>query len=163
MDSCYVFFFQAEDGIRDDLVTGVQTCALPICPRPPGAVARMLRGDVRDVDGAVVGRVLAKPGEVVLAEGRARHDPETVLCESSDGEVALDAAHRVEHLRVDHLPDLAGNAVRAHALEKLRSALSAHLELRERGLVEEGGRLAAPGVLRPDRRRPELAGPPVWT
>ena len=27
--SC-VFFFQAEDGIRDDLVTGVQTCALPI-------------------------------------------------------------------------------------------------------------------------------------
>src|SRR5207244_12792499 len=27
------FFFQAEDGIRDDLVTGVQTCALPICCR----------------------------------------------------------------------------------------------------------------------------------
>src|SRR5258708_14385935 len=28
------FFFQAEDGIRDDLVTGVQTCALPISPFP---------------------------------------------------------------------------------------------------------------------------------
>src|SRR5256885_12480532 len=27
-----VFFFQAEDGIRDYKVTGVQTCALPICP-----------------------------------------------------------------------------------------------------------------------------------
>src|SRR5207244_6577744 len=27
----FFFFFQAEDGIRDDLVTGVQTCALPIC------------------------------------------------------------------------------------------------------------------------------------
>src|SRR5438552_5772309 len=27
------FFFQAEDGIRDDLVTGVQTCALPISPQ----------------------------------------------------------------------------------------------------------------------------------
>src|SRR5258708_32022365 len=27
-----LFFFQAEDGIRDDLVTGVQTCALPISP-----------------------------------------------------------------------------------------------------------------------------------
>src|SRR5207244_9329116 len=26
------FFCQAEDGIRDDLVTGVQTCALPIWP-----------------------------------------------------------------------------------------------------------------------------------
>src|SRR5690554_7899712 len=30
---CYYlfFFFQAEDGIRDADVTGVQTCALPIC------------------------------------------------------------------------------------------------------------------------------------
>src|SRR5258708_30469476 len=41
--TCVFFFFQAEDGIRDDLVTGVQTCALPIstkltaenCPRKP--------------------------------------------------------------------------------------------------------------------------------
>src|SRR6266536_6667760 len=30
----YFFFFQAEDGIRDPLVTGVQTCALPILSRP---------------------------------------------------------------------------------------------------------------------------------
>ena len=30
--ACFVFFFQAEDGIRDKLVTGVQTCALPIYP-----------------------------------------------------------------------------------------------------------------------------------
>src|SRR5438034_3550651 len=28
------FFFQAEDGIRDHCVTGVQTCALPILPFP---------------------------------------------------------------------------------------------------------------------------------
>src|SRR2546430_8568807 len=28
------FFFQAEDGIRDLTVTGVQTCALPISIRP---------------------------------------------------------------------------------------------------------------------------------
>src|SRR5256885_16586147 len=27
----FIFFFQAEDGIRDYKVTGVQTCALPIC------------------------------------------------------------------------------------------------------------------------------------
>src|SRR5256885_15955644 len=27
---CLIFFFQAEDGIRDYKVTGVQTCALPI-------------------------------------------------------------------------------------------------------------------------------------
>src|SRR5256885_6758205 len=30
------FFFQAEDGIRDYKVTGVQTCALPISPNPRG-------------------------------------------------------------------------------------------------------------------------------
>src|SRR2546427_3659368 len=31
----FFFFFQAEDGIRDLTVTGVQTCALPIsAPRP---------------------------------------------------------------------------------------------------------------------------------
>src|SRR5256885_3220452 len=30
MSVCPVFFFQAEDGIRDYKVTGVQTCALPI-------------------------------------------------------------------------------------------------------------------------------------
>src|SRR5437868_15460492 len=29
--SSICFFFQAEDGIRDRNVTGVQTCALPIC------------------------------------------------------------------------------------------------------------------------------------
>src|SRR5687768_9297368 len=29
----FFFFFQAEDGIRDVAVTGVQTCALPICKR----------------------------------------------------------------------------------------------------------------------------------
>src|SRR5436190_4354134 len=29
--SVFLFFFQAEDGIRDHCVTGVQTCALPIC------------------------------------------------------------------------------------------------------------------------------------
>src|SRR5438034_11744320 len=32
------FFFQAEDGIRDHCVTGVQTCALPISDRRPGAL-----------------------------------------------------------------------------------------------------------------------------
>src|SRR5256885_8441244 len=33
----YFFFFQAEDGIRDYKVTGVQTCALPILPRDAAA------------------------------------------------------------------------------------------------------------------------------
>src|SRR2546426_3527897 len=33
----YFFFFQAEDGIRDYKVTGVQTCALPISADARGA------------------------------------------------------------------------------------------------------------------------------
>src|SRR5256886_3045570 len=33
------FFFQAEDGIRDLTVTGVQTCALPIWPGTEGLLA----------------------------------------------------------------------------------------------------------------------------
>src|SRR5207247_2831694 len=36
--SCF-FFFQAEDGIRDPLVTGVQTCALPISGAAPSPSA----------------------------------------------------------------------------------------------------------------------------
>src|SRR3989440_12438550 len=33
------FFFQAEDGIRDLIVTGVQTCALPIFEKDAGPVS----------------------------------------------------------------------------------------------------------------------------
>src|SRR5262249_59173561 len=40
----YVLFFQAEDGIRDWSVTGVQTCALPIWPLHPRALAKPRRG-----------------------------------------------------------------------------------------------------------------------
>src|SRR3989441_12659945 len=42
----FFFFFQAEDGIRDKLVTGVQTCALPIFrdpATPPSGAARRRR------------------------------------------------------------------------------------------------------------------------
>src|SRR3712207_1786682 len=41
---CSFFFFQAEDGIRDIGVTGVQTCALPICrPQLEAAVRGIAR------------------------------------------------------------------------------------------------------------------------
>src|SRR5439155_9362985 len=39
----YFFFFQAEDGIRDGHVTGVQTCALPICNGPDDALGLYLK------------------------------------------------------------------------------------------------------------------------
>src|SRR5258708_4783544 len=46
------FFFQAEDGIRDDLVTGVQTCALPIFISSAGLIGPGVpwAGPVDDID-----------------------------------------------------------------------------------------------------------------
>src|SRR5205807_6158567 len=43
----FCFFFQAEDGIRDYKVTGVQTCALPISPDCTAPVAGDRSGAVR--------------------------------------------------------------------------------------------------------------------
>src|SRR2546422_4754570 len=79
----YFFFFQAEDGIRDVAVTGVQTCALPICadapahaeldalaPRPPDVLEeharrprRRNREDVVAHVGPEAGEVDGEPGE----------------------------------------------------------------------------------------------------
>src|SRR6266404_9113593 len=43
----FFFFFQAEDGIRDKLVTGVQTCALPISAATRNSSAcSWLRGNI---------------------------------------------------------------------------------------------------------------------
>src|SRR5258708_39968282 len=54
--ACVVFFFfQAEDGIRDDLVTGVQTCALPISSLGKGWGVLHELGDQRAVAAGVAG------------------------------------------------------------------------------------------------------------
>src|SRR5262249_60136428 len=69
------FFFQAEDGIRDWSVTGVQTCALPISDRERarlaaarGALAPRLPAGARLAGGAPV---RALPGAARLG-GRGR-------------------------------------------------------------------------------------------
>src|SRR2546430_4008940 len=64
----FFFFFQAEDGIRDLTVTGVQTCALPICRRQrSGGQAR--RGHAPG--GAGGGRA---PAHLQSASRRLAHD-----------------------------------------------------------------------------------------
>src|SRR2546428_4617793 len=66
------FFFQAEDGIRDLIVTGVQTCALPICV-PDGGEQLILR-DPRHQEHAALGRAhaagLPLPRQGVLTPDR---------------------------------------------------------------------------------------------
>src|SRR5256885_6626159 len=57
VDGVIFFFFQAEDGIRDYKVTGVQTCALPICAAGGAAAAAGLvavGGAIGVVKGAIV-------------------------------------------------------------------------------------------------------------
>src|SRR6266566_4507249 len=69
------FFFQAEDGIRDYKVTGVQTCALPISPGSrPRQDEPFADGDRRpgpDRNHAAHGR--QRPGGVACAEKRREH------------------------------------------------------------------------------------------
>src|SRR5438067_11435555 len=77
----FFFFFQAEDGIRDRNVTGVQTCALPICehvtrerkrPRP----ASPAQGPVLAHAALAAERVLARSEERrVGKECRSRRAP----------------------------------------------------------------------------------------
>src|SRR5207247_7896975 len=61
----FFFFFQAEDGIRDPLVTGVQTCALPISlnlslSEPAGS------GSLRRLVGRTITRGKALPERMPL-------------------------------------------------------------------------------------------------
>src|SRR5258706_10304236 len=70
----FFFFFQAEDGIRDWSVTGVQTCALPICRNVLGGAARA----AAPLDGA---RVLLELGDHLghVLEGRVGGQHEHVV------------------------------------------------------------------------------------
>ena len=61
---CVFFFFQAEDGIRDHCVTGVQTCALPI-----SYGGRIRCGEVSDSSGCLL---LRKPKIKFLGFRRSR-------------------------------------------------------------------------------------------
>src|SRR5947209_3176834 len=60
----YIFFFQAEDGIRDIGVTGVQTCALPICIEPSGLI--VTTGSQQALD--LLGKTMIDPGDKVIVE-----------------------------------------------------------------------------------------------
>src|SRR3989441_11982458 len=79
------FFFQAEDGIRDKLVTGVQTCALPIFVITP----------IRDAQRVLVGfaKVTRDATERRRAEAEIRRQKgftEQLINSSTDGILAFD-------------------------------------------------------------------------
>src|SRR5258708_28632653 len=84
------FFFQAEDGIRDDLVTGVQTCALPIClfHPPTGAGAAGMRfGPSPSVSASAGGRMeqtTFDPAASAPSVGTPRSSPSGVCTARSE-------------------------------------------------------------------------------
>src|SRR2546430_6562859 len=56
----FFFFFQAEDGIRDLTVTGVQTCALPILAIGTQVLDRMKTAGDAEAEGIAIGVEMVK-------------------------------------------------------------------------------------------------------
>src|SRR5207237_7595702 len=101
-----VFFFQAEDGIRDSSVTGVQTCALPIYDQtqaPPRTVGPALElsgcGTLEEFAEARADLLVALSGEpeVVLAEPEGHALVELLGAERESPEPELADAARLVH------------------------------------------------------------------
>src|SRR5690606_40469631 len=77
------FFFQAEDGIRDFHVTGVQTCALPICRavQPTTVSADASCGSKRRIRASVrqsMAATSAPSCAIISAESRCRSEERRV-------------------------------------------------------------------------------------
>src|SRR5207237_4955626 len=106
----FLFFFQADDGIRDSSVTGVQTCALPISPRRSSIFTLTgWRGDSQD-----------------LRSGTS----------SSRNPSRETSKNRHEHLRPLH-SQTGGNVIALHRSEEHTSELQSHLNLVCRLLLEK--------------------------
>src|SRR5438876_8877478 len=111
-----IFFFQAEDGIRDGRVTGVQTCALPISlgpDRPLREAVRLMERfrisgvPVVDDAGRLVGiitnrdlqfeRELDRPIRAAMTQERLVTAPVGTTLEEAE---RILAKHRIEKLPV---------------------------------------------------------------
>src|SRR2546422_7698274 len=66
----FLFFFQAEDGIRDVAVTGVQTCALPISMASCFSAHAAPKGDGRPDGGALNYSEYGRPATLRSEERR---------------------------------------------------------------------------------------------
>src|SRR5687767_353627 len=134
MEAVYLcsFFFQAEDGIRDKLVTGVQTCALPISELPltkhsgRAAVAARLKHLGFKMTDADVAAIFARFKEIgdkkkfvydddltALVEGQITEVPETwsldYLSVTSGNQTVPTATVRLKRPGKDGAPSSATN------------------------------------------------------
>src|SRR5699024_8675919 len=90
--ACYGFFFQAEDGIRDRNVTGVQTCALPI-----SGYKRILN--------TIYNHVLTQAGKSVLDIGFGTGTLTTKLYQQGCTICGQDFSHRMIELAQEKMPE----------------------------------------------------------
>src|SRR3989475_8285220 len=139
------FFFQAEDGIRDLTVTGVQTCALPISgvrslvPRDFQRVPALLRGPVAvGHDGDTTGNLddVANPGHGLglrcveafhlAAEHRAARDDGDEQARPLHVDAELGAAVHLGRRSEEHTSELQSqsNLVCRLLLEKKKTTTS---------------------------------------
>src|SRR2546425_9166266 len=87
----FFFFFQAEDGIRDKLVTGVQTCALPIYLSLDDQA-----GDAGERSSLVFGGMDATSAQPTIQdlEARVADDPDDPEAHQALGEALIEEGER---------------------------------------------------------------------
>src|SRR2546425_1913837 len=122
------FFFQAEDGIRDKLVTGVQTCALPIYVGSLGAieVAQTL---------AEKSIVTQHPLEVVIFQNE---EGGLIGSRAMDGELTereLDLVSRSGKTIREGIKFIGGDPTKLSTVKREKGSIAAYLELH----IEQGG------------------------
>src|SRR5438552_18571021 len=98
----YCFFFQAEDGIRVDLVTGVQTCALPIFGLP------------RQHEGRGDPIVLPRESEVLRLVQRIRDEAHRFAVRSEERRVGKEYRSQwsAYHQKIKHVDKILLNLLR---------------------------------------------------
>src|SRR5690606_40291727 len=105
------FFFQAEDGIRDFHVTGVQTCALPILA---GTVEKPLAPSYQEVPGGVTAPRGFRAAGLHIGVKRSRKDLALVVSDVRAAAAATFTTNRVqaaparvtrEHIKGGYLRD----------------------------------------------------------
>src|SRR5437762_14120659 len=104
------FFFQAEDGIRDTSVTGVQTCALPICLQLADCwmfsdLVGYVHVDLTQCDGRWCSRGIASQGKVSLEVENVRFRSEERRVGKECGVVR--ASDSEERRTLQHIRDIA--------------------------------------------------------
>src|SRR5690606_40324329 len=94
------FFFQAEDGIRDFHVTGVQTCALPICTAgdAPGTAGAAAPAEPAQASGAeavaAAYRTGSEGGQAAPAAAPAAPAPTSQTARSEERRVGKECSSR---------------------------------------------------------------------